>query len=165
MDSKADWQAGVARIGDALTRLGEPELAKLHALARVMMEQKRGMHALSAAVDPLSHCAECGGACCVRGKYHFTAADLLVYLVTREPLFSPQFDNGLCPYLVQERCLMAPEYRPFNCITFNCERIEDLLPPPAVARFYELERELRATYEAIRSLFPDGAANGAVLRG
>jgi hypothetical protein len=163
MGCEADWQAGVARVTEALSHLGGPELERLRALVRVMMEQKRAIHALSAAVDPAVHCAACGGACCVRGRYHFTAVDLLVYLATGERLFTPQFQNGLCPYLAQHRCLMPPQLRPFNCITFNCERIEDLLPPQAVVRFYELERELRGTYQEMRSLFPDGSANGAVL--
>jgi hypothetical protein len=165
MDFDRQWQDGVAAVTGAFRALPEPVLARLRALSRRLMEQKETMQALVAQVDAASHCAGCGGACCVAGKYHFTAADLLVYLATGAPLFAPLFDNGLCCYLGEGGCLMAPAYRPFNCITFNCELIEDRLPEHEVARFYRLERELRQSYGEIRSLFPGAAMQGALLKG
>jgi hypothetical protein len=165
MDFQKQWQDGVSRVSCVFQALSEPELATLRTLSLVMIEQKEAMQALVAQVDAASHCAGCGGACCVRGKYHFSAADLLVFLSTGAPLFAPLFDNGLCCYLGAQGCLMAPAYRPFNCITFNCELIEDRLPEQDLARFYALERELRRTYAEIRSLFPGGAMDGALLKG
>ena len=159
------WRDGVRRVTDAFSALPEPDLARLRSLSSLVMEQKDAMQALVAQVDAASHCAGCGGACCVSGKYHFTAADLLVHLATGAPLFAPLFDNGLCCYLGAAGCLMAPAYRPFNCITFNCERIEDLLPEQEVARFYRLEGELRRSYAQILSLFPGNAMFGALLKG
>jgi len=86
-----------------------------------------------------------------------------VYLLDRAPLFEPLFGNGLCPYLAPDGCLMPAAYRPFNCITFNCERIEDLLSEADRAAFYQGERELRRCYGEIRSLFPGHSMHGAVL--
>jgi hypothetical protein len=129
------------------------------------MDKKAELHALSAPAEPGVHCAACGGACCVAGKYHFSKVDLLVYLAMDEPLFEPCFDNGLCPYLSAEACLMAPGFRPFNCITFNCELIEDRLPATEVDRFYRLERELREGYRQLRALFPEKTLDGALLKG
>jgi len=60
---------------------------------------------------------------------------------------------------------MAPAYRPFNCITFNCELIEDLLSADEVSRFYQLERELRLSYGEIRAMFPGNAMDGSLLKG
>jgi hypothetical protein len=159
------WQDGVQAVGLAFTALPQPALQRLQALCALLMEQKRELQAIAAHVDPASHCAGCGGACCVAGKYHFTPVDLLVYLVNEEPLFAPLFGNGLCPFLAETACLMAPAYRPFNCITFNCELIEDLLLPQEVSRFYRLERELRRNYGEIRSLFPGNSMDGALLKG
>jgi hypothetical protein len=164
MSFERQWQDGVQRITAAFSLLSEGDLARLRALCALMMEQKGALQALTLRVDPAAHCAGCGGACCVAGKYHFSAVDLLAYLVTGEPLFVPLFGNGLCPYLAETICLMAPAYRPFNCITFNCEVIEDLLSAAEVASFYRLEKELRRSYSEIRRLFPANKMDGALLK-
>ena len=165
MSFDKQWHDGVRRVTRGFSLLPEPDLERLGTLCNLMMEQKRALQALVARVDCGSHCAGCGGACCVSGKYHFTAVDLLVYLAKGEPLFAPLFDNGLCPYLGDAGCLTAPQYRPFTCITFNCELIEDLLSGDEVASFYRLEKELRGTYGEIRSLFPGKSMDGALLKG
>jgi hypothetical protein len=158
------WQEGVRGVTGAFSILSEPDLERLRKLSLTMVEQKRAMQALASRVDAALHCAGCGGACCVSGKYHFSAVDLLVYLATGEPLFTPDFGNGLCPYLGDPGCLITPEYRPFNCITFNCERIEDLLSEDEVSGFYRMERELRCNYGEIRSIFPGNSMAGALLQ-
>ena len=165
MDFEKQWRDGVAKVSAAFLLLSEPELAKVQALCSMLMEQKQALQALAAPADPASHCADCGGACCVAGKYHFTAVDLLVYLASGEPLLTPLFGNGLCPYLGEGGCLTRAGYRPFNCITFNCEIIEDLLSEQEVSRFYQLERELRASYGEIRAIFPGKSMDGALLEG
>jgi hypothetical protein len=165
MTFEQQWQDGVQYVTLAFRELPAPELARLHELSAELRRQKCAMQALVARVDAASRCAGCGGECCVAGKYHFTRADLLVYLATGETLFAPLFGNGLCPYLGPAGCLAATAYRPFNCITFNCERIEDLLSGEEVAGFYRMERELRRLYREIRSLFPDKSMDGALLAG
>jgi hypothetical protein len=158
------WREGVRRVTAAFALLAEPDRQQVAILCRSLLARKEAMQALVARVDAASHCAGCGGACCVKGKYHFTPVDLLVYLATGRDLFAPLFDNGLCPYLAPEGCLMPPGYRPFNCITFNCERIEDQLPEKEVALFYRWESELRETYRQLRALFPDRSADGPLLK-
>ena len=157
------WRAGVCRVTLAYRSLPDEILARLQRLTTELRELRCAMQALVARVDAAAHCAGCGGECCVAGKYHFSQADLLVYLAADEPLFTPLFDNGLCPYLGPEGCLIPPDYRPFNCITFNCERIEDLLSEEELAGFYRRERELRRVYGEIRSLFPEQSMHGALL--
>jgi hypothetical protein len=157
------WHDAVCRVSRAFERLPGAERGRVERLCRLMMEQKGGMQALVARVDAASHCAGCGGACCVTGKYHFTPVDLLVYLVSSQQLFQPLFGNGLCPYLGATGCLMQPEFRPFNCITFNCEVIEERLTDEELARFYRFERELRQNYQEIRSIFPGRCIDGSLL--
>jgi len=157
------WENGVRVVKLAFLALSERERAKLQGLSTALREQKCAMQALVAQVGAASHCARCGGECCVAGKYHFTRADLVIYLVTGATLFEPLFGNGLCPYLGRSGCLIPPAYRPFNCITFNCERIEDLLSAREVSCFYQMERDLRRIYGEIRSLFPRKSLEGALL--
>jgi hypothetical protein len=162
-DFAGQWQEGVRRVTAAYRALPQQSLQKLHVLVARLREQKCAMQALVAHVGAATHCAGCGGACCVAGKYHFTRADLLVYLAFAEPLFEPLFANGLCPYLGPSGCLIPAGFRPFNCITFNCELIEDLLSGEELASFYRMERELRQCYVEIRSLFPEQSMYGALL--
>lgn len=163
MNFEEQWRNGVHTVTLAFLSQPEQVLERLRGLSAALREQKCAMQALVERVGAASHCAGCGGECCVAGKYHFTRADLLVYLATGETFFAPLFGNGLCPYLGREGCLTPPAYRPFNCITFNCERIEDLLSGEDVASFYRMERELRRIYGEIRSLFPEYSMHGALL--
>jgi len=48
---------------------------------------------------------------------------------------------------------MDPSFRPFPCITFNCERVEDLWEPERIEDFYRSERQLRALYGDLERLF------------
>jgi hypothetical protein len=57
---------------------------------------------------------------------------------------------------------MGPEYRPYNCVTFICERIEELLDPPEKERFYAVERELRALYRDMEHFFDNNLRNGVL---
>ncbi|HJV33951.1 hypothetical protein [Geomonas sp.] len=158
------WREGVRRVTAGYALLSRADREQVDRLCRSMVARKEAMQALVARVDAASHCAGCGGACCVKGKYHVTPVDLVVYLATGAELFAPLFDNGLCPYLAPEGCLMPPGYRPFNCITFNCELIEDQLPEEEVALFYLWESELRESYRQLRALFPDRSADGPLLK-
>ncbi|HJV66543.1 MAG TPA: hypothetical protein VJ550_12470 [Geomonas sp.] len=158
------WREGVCRVQLAFAGLDGPGRREAERLCRLLVARKEAMQELVARVDASAHCAGCGGACCVTGKYHFSAVDLLAYLATGRELFEPSFDNGLCPYLSSDGCLMPPGYRPFNCITFNCERIEDQLSKDEVALFYDSERELRETYARIRALFPGRSGDGPLLK-
>lgn len=63
--------------------------------------------------------------------------------------------------------MMAPSLRPFPCITFNCERIEELWEPERIAAFYRGERQLRALYGKLEQLFAHraGAARRMAILG
>jgi hypothetical protein len=163
VDVELEWQEAVQRVNSWWEHTPAALRGELEMLGRRLMEQKRSLQGIVARVEASSHCAGCGGACCVTGRYHFTPVDLVAYLVAGEPLFQPLFANGLCPYLGEQGCLMAPQFRPFNCITFNCELIEDRLTPEELSGFYLLERELRLSYREIRSLCPAGSLGGSLL--
>ena len=157
------WQRGVETVTDAFLALDRARHRQLEEKTAGLVDCKSSMQALLERVDAAGICRRCAGECCAAGKYHFTAADLLVYLVNDEPLFAPLFDNGLCPFLGSGGCLMPAGYRPFNCITFNCEAVEDLLLEEELARFYELERVLRRLYGEIGSLLPGRTFSSALL--
>lgn len=157
------WEQGVERVSRTFQALPLARRARLAELTFALKEKKSLLQGIAEGGGGAETCASCGGACCVSGRYHFTAVDLLVYLVDGETLFTPRFASGLCPYLGETGCLILAPYRPFNCITFNCERIEAFLAEAELSRFYLVEGELRGLYGEIRSLFPERFMARALL--
>ena len=115
------WSVAVERVRTDYGALPEALKLKLSALSAEIMVLKARHQALVTGSVAAAACAECGGICCRFGKHHFTAVDLLAYLVADRELFSPSFDNPVCPYHSGCGCLMEPSLRPFNCIIFLCE--------------------------------------------
>ncbi len=157
------WRQAVAAVTSEYAALVPSLRERLQTLCESILTTKSGVHAVTEAVSPAAICAGCGGACCASGKYHFTVVDLLVFLSSGQPLFEPHFGRGLCPYLGERSCLMAPDYRPFNCLTFNCEQVEALLAPSEVACFYAGERELRRLYAGVEELFGNRFMHGLLM--
>jgi hypothetical protein len=86
--------------------------------------------------------------------------DLLVFLAEEKELFSPHFGIDFCPFLGRTGCLMEPEYRPFNCIIFNCDDVELLLSEDRLSAFRNWERELRELNCAVEKLFDNRFMSG-----
>ncbi len=89
-----------------------------------------------------------------------TVVELLVYFSDGMELFAPCFERDICPYLADRGCLMAPEYRPYNCISFVCEEIDGRLTAVQKERSFAAERELRSLYEGIERLFDNSFRYG-----
>jgi hypothetical protein len=149
------WQQGVAAISQLVGTMPPPLAAIVKSAVGELMALKSAMHAIVEAVDGTPTCAVCGGMCCRCGKYHFAAIDLVAYLVTGKELFAPSFGGEGCTFLHRDHCLMPPDYRPFNCITFVCELLEEKFSGEEKVAFYALERELRSLYQQLQQFFSD----------
>ncbi len=160
MDDLEKWDRAVSAVNREFTSLPEPLLSKLKNSVETIKKYKRSVFTLTETVNAGQICEACQGECCRKGKYHFTVIDLLVYLVDGKELFVPCFTNGRCPYSGDAGCLMEEEYRPFNCITFHCEKLEKLLPIHVVEEFYGLERKLRYQYGELERMFDNRFAYG-----
>jgi hypothetical protein len=147
------WSRGVAALQAEFSRLPAEPAARVASLAGQIRAAKQELFAISAAAQGEALCADCGGACCGRGKYHLSTVDLLACLVAGQSLFTPDFAAPLCPYLGDGGCLMAPEFRPLTCVIFICEAVDGRLSPEAAARFGEGEAALRDCYRGVDQLF------------
>ncbi len=163
MTEREMWRQAVAAVSSEYAALAPSLRERLQPLCESIKAAKRWVHAVTEAVSPAAICAACGGACCAKGKYHFTVVDLLVFLNNGQPLFEPCFGRGLCPYLGERSCLMEPDYRPFNCLTFNCELVEARLAPREVECFYSGEMELRRLYAGVEELFGNRFMHGLLM--
>lgn len=163
MNDQKHWQAAVATVTEEYLRLPESVRVSLREKGVAIRTAKEGLHRLAEETGSAAICASCGGECCLRGKYHFTVADLLVHRSTGAELFKPRFGRDFCPYLGDAGCLMRPALRPFNCITFNCERVEGLWEPSRIDEFYRRERELRHLYEELEALLGTRVMQGLLM--
>ena len=163
MNDQDVWHAAVAAITGQYHRLPQPVRAMLREKGGAICSAKEELHRLAHEMGSSVICASCGGECCLRGKYHFTVADLLIYRSTNAELFEPRFGRDFCPYLGDAGCLMQPSLRPFNCITFNCERVEGLWEPERIEEFYRRERELRRLYGELEAALGSQVRQGLLM--
>jgi hypothetical protein len=147
------WRTGTAALAREYEALQPPFRDRVAVLAAQVRVAKQAIHDCVTAVNADAVCANCRGECCARGKNHVTVIDLLIYLVEGKELFTPRFDHNLCPCLGETGCLMPAPFRPFNCIIFNCDRVEGLMEPLEKERLYEAERRLRGLYGEFEKLF------------
>ena len=153
MTDREAWHIAVAAVTEEFARLSPSRRAFVGEGAEAVKSAKQALHAIVEEVTAEGICASCGGECCRTGKFHFTVVDLLVYLADSRELFTPRFGQEACPYLGVLGCLMAPAYRPYNCITFNCERLELLLAPDEKECLAGHEERLRSHYQRFEEFF------------
>lgn len=163
MTDQEKWNKAVELLGREYVSLSSRLRDVVESKSRRMMELKGELHRFAEGADCSAICADCGGECCRSGKYHFTVVDALVCFSTGKPIVTPRFDRVHCPCLGEAGCLMEPAYRPFNCITFNCERIENRLEPAEVERFYSLEKALRLDYREVEEMFGNRYMHGLLM--
>jgi len=152
MTDREKWDRGVAALREGYATLSPLLKARLKKSAAAIKSCKQALRLIGEGVRAAEICGECRGECCARGKNHVSSIDLLVYLNDGRKIFTPCFEQGICPYLGENGCLMEPEYRPYNCITFICERVEGVLGPLEKERACAVERDLRALYKGVEQL-------------
>jgi hypothetical protein len=143
MTEKERWDLGVCAVRKEYAGLSPADRSHVKVCVGQIRSLKNELQLIAEGADAGAVCALCSGECCRGGKGHVRAVDLIAYLSDGREIFTPCFEKAICPYLGDGGCLMEPGYRPFNCITFICERVEDLLGAPEKERYYELERRLR----------------------
>lgn len=155
-----------SQIIDSLRRevavLDESERAWISArLAAIALLQEE-LHDCVRGCGSETLCACCPEHCCGQGKNHPGLVNLLFYLMAEEELVADF--SAPCPQLGPAGCLFPPARRPFNCITFNCEQVEEKLPAAQRHRLATLETALRALYESFTSRYAGAGPQGLLIR-
>lgn len=157
------WQQTLARVRGELEQLPVAERAWLQArLGRIEALQEE-LHARFLAAGGAGLCRDCSGACCACGRNHLTLGNLLALLLAGEEPPVPDW-TAPCPWLAADGCRLAPGRRPFNCISFLCEAVEERLGPESRDAFYALERELRQGYAELAERYAGAGLQGLLLR-
>jgi len=153
------WEACLAALRTELACQPAEELAWIDRQLEVVAELQRQLHELFLAAGGATACRDCRGACCARGTYHLTLANLLGLLRRGLPLPTPDF-ACTCPMLGPEGCQLDVAERPYNCVSFICERLEDALDADRRRRFYALEQQLRQAYLGFDARYRGGSLHG-----
>jgi hypothetical protein len=146
VNDQAAWEQALATADEWYAGLPAGTRAELDSLLEEIMQLKEGLVELVSSAGSAAICRECGGECCLLGRYHVSLLDILAYRKTGIEPVIPDFSAGpACPYSDASGCLMPPRYRPVTCVIFNCQQIEDRVTPVERENLYEHERKLRAT--------------------
>jgi hypothetical protein len=156
------WSRIVDSLRHEVAALADDERAWIAArLAAIALLQEE-LHACVQSSGGEALCAACPEHCCGEGKNHPGLANLLFYLLAGEEL--PADFTAPCPQLGPAGCLFPPARRPFNCITFNCEQVEEGLTAAQRQRLLTLETALRALYESFARRYAGAGPQGLLIR-
>jgi hypothetical protein len=157
------WSAAVGRVTSEYLALPAPVKQTLYELTSEVRTLKDEHQKLVTRFSADSLCERCKGICCRYGKHHFTAVELIVYLVSGRELFNPSFDNPVCPYIGGSGCMMEPALRPFNCIIFICEDLDSRLDEASRTELMAMEKRLRQLFQQIDQLLGNRFGNGLLI--
>lgn len=147
------WRLSVSATTSEYADLPIEMRGRVEELLRQVMACKGELTTIFDLLDGADICRLCRGECCKAGSFHFTVIDLLAYLATGRELFTPRFAVGSCPFLGDTGCMMEPEYRPYNCVTFVCDRIDICMDSNSRNRFAHLTDRLLGLNREIEALF------------
>ncbi len=157
------WAQVVKQIRGELGRLCPGERIWIKDHLEQVQELQKDIHAFFDRAQGARVCTGCNGACCEKGRNHLTLVNLLGFLLSGESPPEPDF-SCTCPFLGPSGCRLEPARRPFNCVTFNCEAIEDRLCDADRSAFYRLEKELRCLYQKFDSRYAGSSLRGLLIR-
>ncbi|TLM67333.1 MAG: hypothetical protein FDZ69_04355 [Deltaproteobacteria bacterium] len=156
------WAATLDRARRELLALPPAERDWLAAQVRRIGELQLELDRLFREIDGPVICTDCLGGCCSRAKHHVTLTNLLGYLLQGGT--PPEPDHALaCPMLGAEGCRLPVERRPFNCIIFLCDRLDDRLTSVQREAFSGIEAELRSAYHAVGDRCPGASLRGLLI--
>ncbi|PLX81284.1 MAG: hypothetical protein C0614_06840 [Desulfuromonas sp.] len=157
-----DWRQLHKRLGTELASLDEAELEWLRVEVAAISRIQEQLNRLFITAGGAQLCQTCRGECCGCGRHHLTLTNLLGGLLAGiEP---PEPDFSLtCPYLGATGCRLVPARRPYNCITFFCEPLEENLGAAGRARLRDLDGRLREHYQLIAGRYPLASLRGLCL--
>ncbi len=147
MDDQKLWDLGFARLDALYSCFPQETKSGLTELLAHYCQTKEALAAVIAEVDASCVCRQCGGQCCLNGKYRVNVFDTLGF-ITREIPPSVNFSRKpVCPYGSHDGCSMEPSLRPADCILFICDALDEKISPHSRSILAAGEQELRDCIE------------------
>jgi hypothetical protein len=158
------WTQIVSRVAAEWQAFSTDEKVWVSDHIQKIIDLQEQLHQLFLAVGGEDLCRSCDGDCCGHGKFHPTLVNLLACLVSHHPVPEPDFGQN-CPYIGAAGCHFPPGLRPYNCISFICELVENRLGRESSGEFYRLEKQLREQYELFAARYVGAGMRGLLIRG
>ena len=156
------WSLIVDQVTAEYQALSAAERHWIRCRLRRIARLQRALEELFRVASGAELCRCCRGQCCAHGHNHMTLVNLLGCLDSGR-LPPPDF-SLVCPFLGSRGCRLESDVRPYNCISFICDTIENALRPEQLDRFYRIERLLRRHYQKFAERFPGGGMTGLLLQ-
>ena len=131
-------------------------------LERIEQLQEK-MHSLFLAGQGDGVCLRCEGSCCDSGRNHFSFVNLLAFIDKGESPPEPDISRP-CPFLGDSGCRLEPRRRPYSCLTFLCDEVENHLCEEDLHSFYTAEQQLRGLYLAFDQRYAGSSLRGLFIR-
>ena len=156
------WQTIVLSVRKEILSLDEEERLWIEQQLHLIETLQIQIHDLFLSAEGQQACTRCQGSCCELGKNHMTLANLLGAIM--QDKLPPAHFSRTCPFLGDEGCTLDVSIRPYNCITFLCEDVEQALSLEEKNRFYHLEHDLRSLYLAFDRRYLGSSLQGLLIR-
>jgi hypothetical protein len=152
VDDQQLWNLGTVRLKGLLADIPVGTGLTLSKLLTCYRLTKEALAAVIAEVDAASVCRDCGGQCCLNGKYRINSFDYLARLAEEIPTSADFTQKPVCPYGTDAGCTMEPGLRPADCVLFICDAIDRKLSLQARLIITEREQDLRESIHAASDL-------------
>jgi len=143
VDDQQLWNTGVFRLNNMLAGLPAPAVLTLTRILKRYRMAKEAYSSVVAEVDASVICCECGGQCCMNGKYRINVLDALARIAAEIPTCVDFSRKPVCPYGGDSGCMMEPGFRPLDCVLFICDALERKLSRQALLILAAEEQEQR----------------------
>ncbi len=156
------WRQTLSRLRRELAELPTAQRDWLAQQITLIGQLQEQLDRVFVAVDGPQICRDCLGGCCSRAKHHLTLGNVLAYLLAGEEPPTPDFTRP-CPLLGPAGCQLPVTRRPFNCIIFLCDAVDQALSIEQRQAFARIESELRQVYHAIAERCPGASLRGLLI--
>jgi hypothetical protein len=143
VNDQQQWDLVLNRLNGLFADLSVETRLKLTELLGRYQDTKEALATAITEVDAVSVCSECGGQCCLNGKYRINVLDLLSRVVAQIPTFPDFTQKPVCPYGTNAGCSMEPGFRPSDCVLFICDVIDLKLSSQGRRHLAVLEQAMR----------------------
>jgi len=137
------WQDGQVSLNALLSDISPAAKKPLLELLSGYRVGKESLAAITLAADSETICRDCGGKCCLNGKYRVNVFDGLSLCAAGISVVPDFSQKPMCPYSNAGGCILEPGFRPLDCILFVCDSLEGQLPDSDRVDLTALENNLR----------------------
>jgi hypothetical protein len=160
-DRHTRWNEILCQLRSELNCIAEEELLWMRQRIALIQELQKQIHALFLDANGSTICANCSGSCCEHGHNHIALINVIAAML-HQKLPEPDF-SSTCPFLTPSGCSLSVTLRPFNCVTFICDGIEERMDAEQMQEFYRLEKLLRAHYLEVDQRYAGSSLRGLFI--